>query len=329
MNKQRKNALGVLRLCVILILVLAILYSGLQILESTVLYQGQEETQPQVSKTITRDGVEYFPRQDVTVVLVIGVDQSGPVADSGSYMNPGAADMVALAVIDEREENIRVLALNRDTMLDIPVLGITGKPAGTMYGQLALSHTYGSGLEDSCENTRAAVSDFLYGLQIDYYVAMNMDAIAILNDAVGGVTVNVTEDFSQVDPSIGKGTVTLKSDQALNYVRTRKDVGNQLNLSRMERQRGYIQGFVEAFEAKAEQSDTFAISTYESIAPYLVSDLPVSTLTGMLDRYADYPIAEIVSPQGENVLGEEYYEYYADEEALDELIVRLFYAPKN
>ena len=33
--------------------------------------------------------------------------------------------------------------------------------------------------------------------------------------------------------------------------------------------------------------------------------------------------------EGENKLGEEYYEFYADEEKLDALILQLFYAPKN
>ena len=325
---MKKHAGNIAFFCVILILVLAILYSGLQILESTVLYQDRGE-EVVVSKTITRDGVDYFPRQDMTVVLVMGIDQLGPVQDSGSYINPGAADMVALAVIDQTAENIRILALNRDTMLEMPVLGVTGRNAGTDYGQLALSHTYGSGLEDSCENTRATVSDFLYGLKIDYYVAMNMDAIGILNDSVGGVTVEVTEDFSQVDPTIGKGSVTLMQDQALNYVRTRKDVGNQLNLSRMDRQQQYIRSFVAAFEGKMEESDTFAVSTYEKISDYMVSDLSMNALTGMLERYADYPIAEIVTPQGENHLGEEYFEFYVNEDALDELILRLFYAPKK
>lgn len=329
MKKRNKNAGSVAYFCVILILVLAILYSGLQILESTVLHQGQEEADPHVSKTITREGVEYFPRQDITVVMVVGVDQYGPAVDSGSYINPGAADMVALAIIDETNENIRVLALNRDTMLNIPVLGITGRPAGEITGQLALSHTYGSGLEDSCENTRTTVSNFLYGINIDYYVAMNMDAIGILNDSVGGVTVTVTEDFSEVDPTIGKGRVTLMSDQALNYVRTRKDVGNQLNLSRMDRQKDYITSFVEAFSGKVEENDSFAVSTYEAISPYLVSDLTVNSLTGMMERYAEFPIEEIVSPEGENVLGEEYFEFYVDEEKLDTLILRLFYAPKQ
>ena len=46
---------------------------------------------------------------------------------------------------------------------------------------------------------------------IDYYFSMNMDAISILNDAVGGVTVEVTDDFSQVDATIGKGQAYFRS----------------------------------------------------------------------------------------------------------------------
>ena len=314
----------------ILILMLVMIYSGLQILEATVFSQDnvvEESTAP--SKTITRDGIDYFPRQDITVFMILGIDQEGPVQASGSYNNHGAADAVILLIFDEVEENCRVLALNRDTMLEMPVLGIGGKQAGTYYGQLALSHTYGTGLEDSCENTKTAVSDFLYGLYIDYYVAMNMDAIAIANDAVGGVTVHVTEDFSQVDPTITQGTVTLRGEQAMNYVRTRKDVGDQLNLSRMGRHEKYVQGFLEALRAQLESNDTFALELYEQLSDYVVTDCSAATLSMVLDRYAQCEIAEIVTPVGENVLGEEYYEFYADEEALDELILRLLYAPKK
>lgn len=327
-KRKHVNAKDFALPALILILVLVMLYSGLRIVESTVLHSG-EETESFVSKTITRDGVDYWPRQDITTVMVLGIDQYGPVADSGSYNNRGAADMDMLLIFDELSGTCSVLHLNRDTMLEMPVLGIGGRKAGTYYGQLALSHTYGSGLEDSCENTRETISDFLYGIRIDYYVAMNMDAISILNDAVGGVTVNVTEDFSRVDPTIGMGQVKLMGQQAINFVRTRKDVGDQLNLSRIERQKEYIDGFVEAFRAKQEANAEFIVSAYEQAAPYLVTDCSVNVISGMIDRYGDYEIREVVTPEGENVMGEEYFEFYVDEEKLDELILRLFYAPKE
>ena len=328
---MKKKTLGkdLVFLGLILILVLVMLYSGLQILESTVFHTGQEGSGNFVSKTIERNGVAYFPRQDITVVMVLGIDQFGPVAQSESYNNRGASDMDILLIFDETNKQINVLHLNRDTMLSMPVLGIGGRQAGTYYGQLALAHTYGSGLSDSCENTRQAISDFLYGLKIDYYVAMNMDAITILNDAVGGVTVDVTEDFSAVDPTITMGKTTLLGDQAINFVRSRKDVGDSLNLSRIERHKVYLDGFAEAFRAKQEADAAFVLSAYEQVASYLVTDLSANAISGMMDRYSDFEINEIISPKGENRVGEEYMEFYVDEEALDALILRLFYAPKD
>ena len=262
------------------------------------------------------------------MVMVLGIDEYGPVQASGSYNNSGDADMVALAVIDESEKKVRILGLNRDTMVEMPVLGIGGRPAGTAYQQLTLSHTYGSGLEDSCENTRTTVSDLLYGLRIDYYVSMNMDAIQIANDAVGGVTVTVEDDFSQVDPTILPGEMVLYGEQAVRFVQTRKGVGDQLNISRMNRQEAYLCGFVQAMRERLDESDGFALSVYEQVSDYIVTDISANAFSGMVQRYADYELAEFVTPQGENVMGGEYYEFHLNEEALDELILRLFYKPK-
>ena len=327
--KKRKFAISAIYVAVIFLLVLALLYSGLRILEAAVLHTGEIQESPIRSKTIRRGDTDYFPRQDITTVLVMGIDRYGPVESSGSYQNQGAADMDLLLIFDEAARVCNVLYLNRDTMLEMPVLGIGGRKAGTAYGQLALAHTYGSGLADSCENTRQAVSDFLYGISIDYYVAMNMDAISILNDAVGGVTVEVEEDFSQVDASIPMGTVTLLGQQSVNFVRSRQGVGDQLNLSRIQRQKAYIAGFVEAFKAKKNTEPSFMLSAYEAVMPYVVTDCSLNAISGMIDRYSGYTISQVISPQGENVRGEEYMEFHVDEEALDTLILSLFYAPKK
>ncbi len=309
----------------VVLLLLVVIYSGLQLLKPAVFTEPEE----QLSKTIERDGVKYFPRQDITVFLIMGIDKEGKVVPSGSYNNDGEADVVALAVFDEVDKSYSILCLNRDTMLDMPVLGIGGKPAGTLNGQLALSHTYGSGLADSCKNTKKTVSDFLYGLEIDYYVAFNMDAIGILTDAVGGVKVNVTDDFSAIDPSITKGEVVLNSSQALNFVRTRQGLGDQMNVSRMERHEEFMKGFFDSFHAKIEESDSFLVKTYSDVSEYMVSDCSADVLAAISERYSDYTLKEIVSPEGENVKGEKYMEFYPNEEKLDDLIVRMFYAPKK
>ena len=325
---KRPNQIGkIVYYSLILILVLVVIFSGLQILESTIFNPVAEDAAPP-SKTITRDGVDYFPRQDITVMLVMGIDEFGPVQSSGSTSNPGAADMVTLLIFDEKDEQTRILCLNRDTMLDVSVLGINGQKAGTTFAQLAIAHTYGSGMEDSCENTRDTVSEFLYGITIDHYVSANMDAINLMNDAVDGVTVYVEDDFSAVDPTITKGEVTLRGQQAINFVRTRKNLGDQLNISRMERHKAYASGFMEAFREKMDDGEEFMLTLYESIDPYIVTDCSVTVLTSMMERYANYEIVEIVSPEGRNVMGEKYYEFHVDEQKLDQLILRLFYEVK-
>lgn len=327
--KRRNKTRQLIYYAAVLLLVLILLYSGLRILEATILNSGSYGEPQIVSKTITRDGIDYYPRRDITVMMLLGIDQAGPVEDSGVFTNPGTSDAVMLLIFDEKNETWSILQLNRDTMMDIPVLGLGGKEAGTIFAQLALAHTYGSGLEDSCLNTRKAVSNFLGGISIDYYISMNMDAVAIVNDAVGGVTVTVTDDFSDVDPTLTMGQVTLRGEQALSFVRDRQNVGDQKHVSRMERHREYMEGFTEALGEKLKEGTGFVVETYSAVAPYLVSDCPISSLTAMIERYQDYQFTGVITPEGQSTVGRQYYEFYADEQKLDELVIDLFYAPKQ
>lgn len=327
--KSRKQVAKTVYFGAILLLMLVMLCSLAQVLRYWFWDNGVEDQQDTTSKTVMKDGVAYFPRQDITVVLVAGIDQYGKAVASGSYNNHGAADMVMLLVLDNANEKYDILYLNRDTMLTMPVLGIGGKPAGTYFGQLALSHTYGTGLEDSCENVRKTVSDFLHGIQIDYYVAMNMDAVSILTDAVGGVTVNVTEDFSAIDPTIRPGTVKLNGSQAINYVRTRKDVGDQLNLSRITRQQDFVDSFLQTFAQKGSDDAFFFADVLESVGEYMVTDCTAASINNLYNRCSAYEAGEIYTPEGKNVMGEKYYEFYVEEEQLEALTLQLFYAPKK
>ena len=329
MNRRRKkSSLSVL--VVVLLLIIVLIGCGIRLLDSAVFSDNRENGLQEESekKTITVNGVDYYPRQDITVILAMGIYTEGEMADSGSYNNDGEADVVSLIIFDELEECCTVLNLNRDSMVDMPVLGVDGRKAGTAYQQLALSHTYGSGLEDSCENTKETVSKLLNNIYIDYYIAANMDAIAIANDAVGGVTVNVTDDFSGVTDTIPMGQVTLKGRQATSFVRMRKDVGDQLNISRMERQKEYIDGFMQSLRAKRSEGDSFIYSMYADISPYIVTDLSANALSGMYSRYEGYQLKDIISPKGENVRGKQYMEFYLDREALDNMILDVFYKEK-
>ena len=139
----------------------------------------------------------------------------------------------------------------------------------------------------------------------------------------------MTDDFSDVDPTIREGKITLNGEQALNFVRDRKNVGDQKNSSRMERHQEYINGFREALRGKLDEGYGFVAETYSEIAPYLVSDCPINTLTSMIERYESYEFTGVITPAGKSAVVDGYYEFHADEEKLDELVIELFYAPKR
>lgn len=311
----------------LLILVALMIYGGLRIMESAVFSNEQQEII--ASKTIIRDGVKYYPRKDLCTVLIMGVDKEGVVAESAEPNHGNAVDMIALMVFDPKDQAVDLLCLNRDTMVEMPKLNEYGRQTGTRIAQLAISHTYGRGMEDSCNNTKTTVSNLLRGITIDYYVAMNLDAVSILNDAVGGVTVNVTDDFSEVDSSIKKGIMTLYGDQAVAYVQSRKNVANQLNLSRMERQKEYMRGFVQAIRNKAEESENAIISAYTDAQPYMVTDITVPIIMRLSEDYGEYELRDVLSLKGENVRGKNHYEYYVDEDALEELVLERFFEVKQ
>ena len=110
------------------------------------------------------NGTAYAKREDLETVLLLGVDKFEGETPEG-YVNNQQTDFLLLLVMDKQHETCTPIQLNRDTMTQIQILGVTGEPAGTFTGQLALAHTYGSGEEDSCENTVLAVSNLLYGME--------------------------------------------------------------------------------------------------------------------------------------------------------------------
>ena len=164
------------------------------------------------------------------------------------------------------------------------------------------------------------------GLNIDYYMSMNMDAISIINDAVGGVKVNVTDDFSSTDPTIPMGEVVLSGEQAVVYLQSRYNVGDQKNTSRMERHKEYMENFFNALKEKS--NDIFIADTYEAVSDYIVTDCSLNTVSNLFNRYSDYTFNGTISPEGESKTGDTYMEFYLDEDELDKLILDLFYSEK-
>ena len=273
------------------------------------------------------NGTAYARREDLETVLLLGVDKFEGETPEG-YINNQQADFLLLLVLDEENETCTPIQLNRDTMTQIQILGVTGEPAGTFTGQLALAHTYGSGEEDSCENTVLAVENLLYGVRIDHYVSLTMDGVALLNDLVGGVTVEVLDDFSGIDDSLVQGeTVTLQGQQALTYVRSRGGLEDSSNLHRMERQRQYLSALQQQLKQASQQDSGFTLDALLQLNEYMVSDCTVNQLSDLGNSLAAYQVSDILTTPGDAQEGEEYMEFTVDEAALQQLVMDVFYEP--
>ena len=273
------------------------------------------------------NGTAYAKREDLETVLLLGVDKFEGETPEG-YVNNQQADFLLLLVMDKQHETCTPIQLNRDTMTQIQILGVTGEPAGTFTGQLALAHTYGSGEEDSCENTVLAVENLLYGMEIDHYVSLTMDGVALLNDLVGGVTVEVLDDFSGIDDSLVQGeAVTLQGQQALTYVRSRGGMEDSSNLRRMERQRQYLAALQQQLKAAVQQEDGFTLDALLQLNEYMVSDCTVNQLSDLGDSLAAYQVSDILTTPGDAQEGEEFMEFTVDEAALQQLVMDVFYEP--
>ena len=276
--------------------------------------------------TMYYNGRLYALNEDITTLLIIGVDDF-EIETSDTGRNTSQADFMTLVVINNDEKLYTLLQLNRDTMTDVPMLNLFGEYFGTAYQQLALAHTYGNGLEESCENTVNAVSSLLCGIPIDNYIAMTMNAVPILNDLIGGVTLRILDDFTGVDDTLVMGTtVTLMGEHALTFVRARQSmVESGSNLRRMQRQRQYISALLEQLQAKAAEDPMFYQQAYFSVNDYIVSDCSLETWLSYSRMLDGCELAGVVTPEGEAVAGDDYMEFYIDESALRELVISLFF----
>ena len=276
--------------------------------------------------SVYHDDAWYVQRDQVETWLLMGVDKFERQVQQSSYRNDQQADFFLLVVVDHARQRCTPIQINRDTMAQIRVLGMGGANVGMITGQLALAHTYGSGGSDSCRNTVDAVSNFLLGTPIDHYISLTMDSVPALNDALGGVTVTVLDDFSGVDDTLKKGeSITLQGAQALTYVRTRKDMADSSNLARQLRQQQYMAAFYRRFtELKEQDGGVFAKALLE-VSPYMISDCTVEQLGQLVEAADRYQADEILTIEGTAVKGTEFMEFYADEQALTSLLLDVLY----
>lgn len=290
--------------------------------------------QMQEDKVLEYKGEDYVLKKDVETFLILGLDKMSQDTKGDSYNNNQQADFLVLMVFDNSAKTYSAIHINRDTMAEIEVLGLAGNKVGTVNSQIALAHTYGKGGSISNANTAKAVSKLLKDIKVNHYMSVTLDAVPIMNDLVGGVTVEVLDDFTDADTGLVKGeTVTLTSEQALTYIRERQGTGEKTNVSRMKRQKQYIESMRDEIEKCIENDSEFLSDAVLKISDYMESDCSATRLQSIGKRLQSYEFVGLKEIEGEAKTVESddgaHIEFYPDEDKLMQLVVGLFYEKED
>lgn len=283
----------------------------------------------QEQMVLTHNGQDYLLKKHIRTVLVLGTDKfisQQKMTDMDLFYNDMQADFQTLLVFDTEAKTCTPIQINRDTMCDVYWLSVNGKVGGTKHCQIALSHTYGSGKQDSCVNAKNTFSHLLFDAPVENYVAITMDAVGLLNDLVDGVTVSVPDDaVSYADPAFFKGNIVhLKGEQALRFVRARDTAVDDSNITRMARQKEFMEGFLRAAQKCSREQESFTLKAYEALESCMTTDLTVNGLDDLAQMLAEYEMLPLQTPTGELRGGEYFAEFYADGNSLWSIVEKAY-----
>ena len=256
--------------------------------------------------------------------LFLGIDGEGTVDSIDSMWDNGSSDTIILVSYDRAEETVRELVIPRDTMTEIETFNPMGRSLGFSTDHLNIQYAYGDGRMRSCEITKSAVSKLLGGsIPIQGYCSLRMDGIPLLADVLGGIEVIVPDDvMSDEEEHYSKGDViTLTSETAERFLRFRDTSVTQSAIDRQARQRAFMEGFMKKAKEAGEKDSSLVTKFYDTLKPYMVTNMGN-------DQFAKLLAAENLGSDmlpGEGVEGAMHDEFYVDQQAMQELLIEMFY----
>lgn len=290
-------------------------------------YRINSDSSTDSRETITYKNETYVKKGNLETYLIAGIDAPGKVEKVTEYDGTGQCDVLAVIVRDRSTDQCKLLSIDRNTITAVKSLDNDGTYLDTTDIQISLAHAMGFDQQVRAENTVDAVSHLLGDQTIDGYAMVNMGAIQVVNDMVGGVTVTIEDDFSDIDPSMKKGeTVTLMGEQAEKYVRSRKEVADGSNQNRMSRQSNYEEAFKPAFRSKCAENSKFPLEVYHAMEDYMTTNISAKKFCRLAILMSDENQDEKVAISGTYGLDEDDWQTFTpDEDSLQEAILELFY----
>lgn len=279
MRRRRKR--GEIILCVLLVVILAGAFGAAKLYASLKLWEGKAEK----SDFVASAAVSSEAKDQLLNIALLGTDGDGFRSD---------VNMVASLNLTTKE--VHLISVPRDTrvvMTDDMIAyleknGRTVPQANGVYGQCKLTEVHAYAGEGNRSTFSVAMLEEILGIDIDYYVKVDLDAFKDIVDAVGGVEFDVQERLYYSDPAQGlyidlyPGPQLLDGEKAEMLVRFREGYA-QKDLKRIEVQQEFLKAFLE--QVCSSDKIMSNLDSYIKIFMEKVeSDMPVATAL----KYAAY-----------------------------------------
>lgn len=287
------------------------------------------ETQETTDSIIEYNGKRYRYNKNMVNILLLGIDSSEDPDEA--FGNADQADVLVLVALDLKSNKMTLINVSRDIMCDVELVETDGTHSGLRHTQLALAYAFGDGQHESCELTRDAVSNLFYGLPIQGYAAYYINGVGELNDAVGGVTVTILDDYPftlvpKAKELIAGKTMRLNGIQAEYYIRCRLENQVDAHELRMKRQKQYMLSLISAAKEKVIENPASILKLYDSVDDYILTDLGIGQISYLATKAAGMEFeGDFRSLSGELVEVNNMAELHVEQESLYDLMLEVFY----
>ncbi len=290
--------------------------------------QGESMPAEDAAPTVSHNGKYYTRNEDVVAVLFMGIDIPAEKLHNETGVQTGThqADTLIVGAFNTADGSIRLINIPRDSMVDVYKLDAMYRYAYTERGQIATQYSFGDGGAISSTYTMDAVSRLLMGVPIYRYVTMSLSGIERATDLVGGVELEIDEDFTDLDRHMKEGaTLTLNGRQATLYCRQRDTRVGDSNLARMRRQMRFCDAFLSVIKRKVKENPAFLITFYNEMNREMITNLTFDEAMLLAKQGLGFAFTAetLKTVPGEMVERE----YIVDDEALQGIVIDTFYTP--
>lgn len=257
--------------------------------------------------------------------LCIGVDKYEIMGEREPVYNSiGQGDGIFLITLDKDNGLVDIVAVPRDTMVTIQKYYSNMEYIGKEKAQICLQYAFADGKERSCELMVDRVEEVFDGIEIDGYVAINMASVIEINDAIGGVTVEVHNEDTAKKMEVEVGSsVHLTRENIHLYLQSRDKSEAKSAYGRMERLKDYVKAFIPQAINKVKENPEFLLEVVGVLDKNMVTDLGVADITELASVISGLS-AERISYQtleGSVVMGASgYEEFYPNQFKLKKII---------